>query len=112
MAVRSGLVEFRAIESLPHARWMSAIALLWHSLAAWLLAEPFHEPLIDHGDELHDTFFLPSCLWADFEKILRDLKKGGFHLPSDIFREIFDWRFPVMLEHTDGDATLTIRRGA
>ena len=105
-----GLIEFRAVESLPHARWMSAVALLWRALAAWLLAHPYRKPLVDHGDKLHDYFFLPSCLWTDFEKILRDLKKGGFNLPASLYREIFDWRFPVMLEHDDGGATLTVRR--
>jgi uncharacterized protein (DUF2126 family) len=105
-----GLVEFRAVESLPHAHWMSAIALLWHSLAAHLLEKPFKAPLVDLGDKLHDTFFLPSFLWSDFEKILRDLRAGGFKLPATLFREIFEWRFPVMLQHTEGAAELTIRR--
>jgi uncharacterized protein (DUF2126 family) len=105
-----GLIEFRALESLPHARWMSAIALLWHTLAAWLLAHPYHEPLVDHGDKLHDSYFLPTCLWDDFEKILRDLKKAGFKLPAALYREIFEWRFPVMLEHADDDASLVVRR--
>lgn len=106
-----GLVEFRAVETLPHAHWMSAIALLWHALAAHLLAHPFKEQLVDLGDKLHDSFFLPSFIWADFEKVLRDLRKGGFKLPTALFRDIFDWRFPVMLNHTEGPAVLTIRRG-
>jgi uncharacterized protein (DUF2126 family) len=106
-----GLVEFRAVETLPHARWMSAIALLWHSLAAYLLAHPFKAPLVDLGDKLHDSFFLPTFLWADFEKILRDLRRAGFKLPVTLFREIFEWRFPIMLHHKDGKAELTIRRG-
>jgi len=105
-----GLVEFRAVETFPHARWMSSVALLWQALAAWLLAHPFKEPLVDFGDKLHDAFFLPSFLWADFEKVLRDLRRGGFKLPATIFREIFAWRYPVMLEHADGPATLTVRR--
>ncbi|MDR3402638.1 MAG: transglutaminase family protein [Chthoniobacter sp.] len=106
-----GLVEFRAVETLPHARWMSAIALLWHALAAHLLTKPFKEPLIDFGDKLHDAFFLPTFLWADFEKVLRDLRRAGFKLPAALFREIFEWRFPVMLHHAEGAAELTIRRG-
>lgn len=106
-----GLIEFRAVETFPHARWMSAVALLWHALAAHLLTHPFREPLIDFGDKLHDAFFLPSFLWSDFEKVLRDLRRAGFKLPMALFREIFDWRFPVMLHHTDGTAELTIRRG-
>jgi len=105
-----GLIEFRAIESLPDAAWMSAVALLWHALAAQLLATPCTAPLAEHGDKLHDAFFLPSYLWADFEKVRRDLRRGGFALPVQIFRDIFAWRFPVLLQHTAGDATLTIRR--
>lgn len=105
-----GLVEFRAVETFPHAQWMSAVALLWHALAAHLLAQPFREPLVDLGDKLHDAFFLPSFLWADFEKVLRDLRRGGFALPAALFREIFNWRFPIMLQHTDGSAELTVRR--
>lgn len=110
-----GLVEFRAVETLPHARWMSAIALLWHSLAAYLLQHPFKEPLVDFGDKLHDSFFLPSFLWADLETILRDLRRAGFKLPVALFREIFEWRFPIMLQHQAedlaDDAGLIIRRG-
>jgi uncharacterized protein (DUF2126 family) len=105
-----GLIEFRAVETFPKAEWMSAIALLWKTLAAWLLAHPFTEPLVDLGDKLHDAYFLPSFLWADFEKILRDLRGAGFKLPPAIFRAIFDWRYPVMLQHGHGPATLTVRR--
>ncbi|HSI11844.1 MAG TPA: transglutaminase family protein [Chthoniobacter sp.] len=105
-----GLVEFRAVETFPEARWMSAVALLWHALAAHLLARPFKEPLVDLGDKLHDAFFLPSFVWADFEKVLRDLRRGGFALPATLFREIFEWRFPTMLQYSDGPAELTVRR--
>ncbi|MEA3207538.1 MAG: hypothetical protein QOE70_595 [Chthoniobacter sp.] len=105
-----GLVEFRAVESLPRAEWMSAIALLWHALAAYLLEHPFATPLIDHGDKLHDSYFLPSVLWADFTQVLEDLRGAGFALPAGLFREIVDWRFPVMLDYANGDATLTVSK--
>lgn len=105
-----GLVEFRAVETFPQASWMSAVALLWHALAAYLLVKPCREPLVDLGDKLHDAFFLPSFLWADFEKVLRDLRRGGFALPVALFREIFEWRFPTMLRHSDGSAELVVRR--
>ena len=68
------------------------------------------KPLIDHGERLHDFYFLPTCLWADFEMVLRDLRKAGFHLPIEIYRTITDWRFPTMLHYTSGTATLTIRK--
>jgi uncharacterized protein (DUF2126 family) len=105
-----GLVEFRALESLPHAEWMSAVALLWHALAAFLIERPFAQPLVDFGDQLHDRFFLPSELWADFDLVLADLRDAGFVLPGDIFRQIAEWRFPVMLRYDEGGAQLTIRK--
>ena len=101
-----GLIEFRAIESMPHAEWMSAVALLWHALAAMLLERPFTRPLIEHGDALHDRFFLPSHLWADFARVLRDLRRAGFSLPEKTYRAIAEWRFPVLLRH----GALTVRR--
>ncbi len=105
-----GLLEFRAIETMPHAGWMSAIALLWRALASTLLARPFSKPLIAHGEKIHDYYFLPTCLWADFEIVLRDLKSAGFDLPVGIFREIAEWRFPTMLSYSDGRATLLVRK--
>ena len=105
-----GLLEFRAGETLPHAAWMSAVALLWRALAAWLLANPFTKPLTDHGERLHDFYFLPTCLWGDFELVLRDLRKAGFDLPVEIYRAIADWRFPQMLSYTSGPAALAVRK--
>jgi uncharacterized protein (DUF2126 family) len=81
-----GLIEFRAVESLPRAEWMSAVALLWRALAAWLLDQPFVAPLIEHGDALHDCFFLPSGLISDFQSVLGDLKSAGFRFPAEGLR--------------------------
>jgi uncharacterized protein (DUF2126 family) len=105
-----GLMEFRAVESLPKAEWMSAVALLWRAIAAMTLERPDTTTLIDHGPRLHDDFFLPSQLWADLREILRDLKRAGLPLPEGIFREIYEWRFPLMLEHGTRGARLTVRK--
>jgi uncharacterized protein (DUF2126 family) len=105
-----GLIEFRAIESLPRADWMSAVALLWSSLAAWLLENPARGRLIDYGTNLHDRFFLPSVLWDDLRQVLRDLRGGGLNLPEETFRRIWEWKFPVMLDFSEGSARLTVRR--
>jgi uncharacterized protein (DUF2126 family) len=66
--------------------------------------------IVDHGERLHDAYFLPSTLWEDFQSILRDLKKAGFPLPEELYREIFEWRFPQMLAFTQGGARLTARK--
>jgi len=105
-----GLIEFRAVESMPKAEWMSAVALLWQALAAFLFEERFTKPLIEHGSRLHDHYFLPTLLWEDFEIILGDLKKGGFDFDPEIFQEIWRWRFPQMLSFGQGKAHLSVRK--
>ncbi|MGB8353499.1 MAG: transglutaminase family protein [Chthoniobacteraceae bacterium] len=105
-----GLIEFRAIESMPKAEWMSAVALLWQALAAFLLEKHFTKPLVEHGARLHDHYFLPTLLWEDFAIILDDLKKGGFDFDPEIFQEIWRWRFPQMLSFGEAKAHLSVRK--
>lgn len=97
-----GLIEFRAVESFPRADWMSAVALLWRALTARLLETPFLAPLVEHGDALHDRYFLPGGLIADFDEVLADLRAAGFDLPRAIYADIINWRCPVMLQSETG----------
>jgi uncharacterized protein (DUF2126 family) len=94
-----GLIEFRAIESLPRAEWMAAIALLWTHLAA-LLLDPARRPrqLEPWGLALHDRMLLPSQLWADLEAILADLAAAGLPLDPGPYRAVWAWRFPALLQ--------------
>ncbi|MBE2180950.1 MAG: transglutaminase family protein [Chthoniobacterales bacterium] len=103
-----GLIEFRAIESLPKVSWTSSVALLWCALAAHLLARPFRSALRDFGDTLHDRYFLPTVLWDDLDAVLGELRESGFKPDAKNFRSIWEWRFPVVLDTGDG---LTVRRG-
>ena len=83
---------------------------LWSALAAHLL-EPAHRPaaLRDWGAELHDRLLLPSQLWADLETVLADLAADGLVLEPEIYRCIWEWRFPPLLDWSDGDARLVLR---
>lgn len=101
-----GLIEFRAIESLPRADWMAAVALLWTALAAHLLEHPCRKALVPFGAKLTDAFFLPHFLWTDLEKILTELEEAGFFLDRRTFRQIWNWRFPAVLRYK----SLTVRR--
>lgn len=92
-----GLIEFRAIESLQKAEWMSAVALLWTSLAAWLLDHPQRRKLRDFSGDLHDRFFLPTILWQDFLHVLSDLRADGFPVDEILFWKIWEWKFPALL---------------
>lgn len=104
-----GLLEFRAVETLPRAEWSAAVVLLWRALAARLLARPFHKPPVDFSRRLHDEFFLPTFLWADFLEVLGELTKSGIAMDAGFFRKIWEWKFPALLRHEDGDAILEAR---
>jgi uncharacterized protein (DUF2126 family) len=94
-----GLIEFRALETLPDPDWTAAIALLWSSLAAMLLS-PERRPvqLRPWGTALHDRLLLPGPLWHDLELVLADLDEAGLPLTAEPFRAIWRWRFPPLLE--------------
>lgn len=102
-----GLVEFRAIESFPRVDWSAAVVLLWRALIVFLLKQPARTTLLDWGSELHDRFFLPTALWMDLTNVLSDLAQFGFGFEPTLFRDIWEWRFPALLEI----AGLTVRRG-
>ncbi len=109
----SGLIEFRAIESLPHARWMSLVALLWQAVAAYTLEHPMNGPLVEHGDKLHDAYFLPDVLADDLRRVLDDLRADGLSFSPEAlaeFQAIWRWRFPEMLGANMGGDRLEIRR--
>ncbi len=101
-----GLMEFRAIESLPKAEWMSAIALLWNCLAAYLLENRPAGKLKSFGRQLQDEYFLPQRLWDDLEEIFQVLDKAGYKLDRKLYHAIWDWRFPTMLSWKQ----LTVRK--
>lgn len=107
-----GLIEFRAIESLPRSSWTAAIALLWTSLAALLLDPQSRPSRLHHwGAPLHDRMLLPSQLWDDLCSVLADLAAAGLPLQPEPFREIWQWRFPRLLhwQHEHSGAELELR---
>ncbi len=101
-----GLIEFRAVETFPRVEWSSAVTLLFRALLVYLLKRPFTEPLKTWGNDLHDRCLLPTELWSDLTGILTELAQWGFGFEPKIFREIWEWRFPRMLEF----AGLSVRR--
>ncbi len=100
-APHAGLIEFRAVETMPRCEWMSLSALLWRAILLHALEVPSTGRLAAVGAELHDRYFLPSNLWMDLESILTDLRAIGLNLDGAaraMLREIWEWRFPVLLE--------------
>jgi uncharacterized protein (DUF2126 family) len=102
-----GLLEFRAIESFPQAKWAAAVGLLFRASLVYLLKHPYRSALKQWGQELHDRFFLPTTLWNDLTDVLTELAQFGFAFDPALFREIWEWRFPGLLQWE----SLTIRKG-
>jgi uncharacterized protein (DUF2126 family)/transglutaminase-like putative cysteine protease len=92
-----GLVEFRAVESLPNTEWIANVALLFRAIAAYLLENPVQASLKDWGDHLHDRYFLPTPLWMDLTDVLTDLAQFGFAFDPAILRQVWEWRFARLL---------------
>jgi uncharacterized protein (DUF2126 family) len=105
-----GLVEFRAIETLPSPRWSAAVALLWLGILARLRHRPWREELVSFGPALHDRFFLPQILWLDLLEVLWDLRQVGLEFSSEVYHEIWDWKYPVLWSWEKGGARCMIRR--
>ncbi|MFZ9619934.1 MAG: transglutaminase family protein [Prochlorococcaceae cyanobacterium] len=105
-----GLLEFRAIESMPDHRWSAAVALLVRALVVMLL-DPARRPsaLQPWGDTLHDQVLLPSQLWADLQLVLADLEAAALPLPNEVFQAIWQWRFPLLLQWQSHNVGLEIR---
>jgi uncharacterized protein (DUF2126 family) len=102
-----GLLEFRAIESLPQAKWAAAVGLLFRATLVYLLKQSYRPALKQWGQELHDRFFLPTTLWNDLTDVLTELAQFGFAFDPALFRQIWEWRFPPLL-HWEG---LAVRKG-
>ncbi len=108
-----GLLEFRAVESLPKAEWMSAVALLWTCLAALCVDRSRHAkrgPLREYGGTIHDRYFLPSVMWTDLEATLTTSRRPGAALPKEVYRAIWEWRFSKLLRVKRGEGGMEIRR--
>ena len=105
-----GLIEFRALESMPDTRWMTSVALLWSALAALLLDRGRRPAALKAwGTELHDRMLLPSALAADLKEVLAELEQAGLPLDPAPFEAICNWRFPRLLHWQQEAAALELR---
>jgi uncharacterized protein (DUF2126 family)/transglutaminase-like putative cysteine protease len=108
---RLGLVELRSFEMPPHARMSSATQLLIRGLLASFWEQPYQQPLVKWGTQVHDRFLLPYFVDLDFQDVLGELQRRGIGLDPGWFKPHFEFRFPL-LGTVVKDATTLELRGA
>jgi len=107
---RLGLVEFRGFEMPPHAQMSLTQQLVLRALVSWFWNKPYHQPLVRWGTTLHDRFMLPHFVAQDFNEILEDLDRAGFHFEQEWFAPHFEFRFPLIGKVTYRSIQIELRQ--
>ncbi len=109
---RLGLLELRAFEMPPHARMSIVQQLLLRALVVRFWQQPYRQPLVRWGTELHDRYLLPTFVWQDFEHVMAEMGEaanGGFGFQAAWFAPHFEFRFPKVGDLTVEGVHLQLR---
>lgn len=106
---RLGLVEMRAFEMPPHARMSLAQHLLLRGLVARFWREPYRNPPVRWGTDIHDRWMLPHFCETDFRDVLRELRESGYPFEMEWFAPHFEFRFPRLGGFSQRDVQVELR---
>jgi uncharacterized protein (DUF2126 family) len=106
---RLGLVEFRALEMMPHAHMALTSVLLVRAAIAAFWEHPYERSLVRWGTRLHDEFMLPHYVMQDFAGVVEELSNIGAKLDPAWFTPHAEFRFPKVGEVTVAGVNLSLR---
>jgi uncharacterized protein (DUF2126 family) len=107
---RLGLVELRAFEMPPHPQMSLATQLLIRNLIAHFWRQPYREPPIRWGTQLHDRFMLPHFLEEDLRQVIRGLQVAGWPWEMNWFEPHLEFRFPRIGRVVYDDVSIELRQ--
>lgn len=105
---KMGVVEFRSLRMPSTPERLLSVGALFRAVAARLAHEPYEEPLVDWGPELHDRVSLPFYLEQDLRDVLTDLEEQGFGLGARLRSSLLAPP-PEICQAELAGATLSIR---
>jgi uncharacterized protein (DUF2126 family) len=106
---RLGVVELRALRMPSTPGQLLALGALFRAVAARLSLDPYEEPMLDWGPELHDRASLPHWLGQDLKEVLADLAAHGLGLGGALEAALAPGP-PEIARVELGGATLVLRR--
>ena len=104
-----GVVELRALRMPATPERLLALGALFRGVAARLALDPYEEPLLDWGPELHDRASLPHWLGQDLKGVLADLVFHGLGLGRHLVAALGPEPEEIARVELAG-ATLVVRR--